>query len=317
MERSDVRGDGIAIAARGLLIMLAAPSVAALAIEPGAPGAAALRLLAEIATIPGFYAVAGWLLATPIATARPVGLLGIIAPMAGCAAVAAACAALTAPLSGLDWRAGVVQATPIWNLALLPAVYAVVARFAPASLAALFALALAAHVAGVILGKPALAHFVFFVVGLAIASRREELFQLARDEPEFSIASGPFVVVLSAAIAIRFAATGQPASVAAVGPISLIMGLAIGPTALASAAALCRRPIGEALARLGRAGPALVVFWIPLFATMMRAANRGASASTASALLMALASLLIIAVMADIAIDAREKATFPGLTARR
>lgn len=317
MERSDARGDGVAIAARGLLIMLAAPSVAALAIEPGAPGAAALRLLAEIATIPAIYTVAGWLVASPIATARPVGLLGLIAPMAGCAAVAAACAALTAPLSGLDWRAGVGQATPIWNFALLPAVYALVARFAPTSLAALFALALAAHVAGVILDKPALAHFIFFVAGLALASRREDLFRLVREEPEFSIAGGPFVVVLSAAIAIRFAATGQPASVAAVGPISLIMGLAIGPTALASSAALCSRPIGEALVRLGRAGPALVVFWIPLFATMMRAANRGASASTASALLMALASLLIIAVMADIAMDAREKATFPGLTARQ
>ncbi|MCC2103269.1 MAG: hypothetical protein KDJ20_04100 [Hyphomicrobiales bacterium] len=317
MERSDALREGVAVAARGLLIVLAAPSVAALALDPGAPVAAALRVLAEIATIPAFYAVAGWLMAASIAAARPFGLLRILAPMAGCAAIAAACAAVTAPLAGLDWRAGVMQAAPIWSLALWPAVYALIVRIAPASPGAMFALALAAHVAGVILDKPILAHFIFFVAGLALALRREELFRLAREEPEFSIASGPFVVVLSTAIAIRFAATGQPASIAAVGPISLIMGLAIGPTALASAAALCKGPAGEALLRLGRAGPAFVMFWVPLFVTMIRAANRGASTSTASALLMALASLLIIAVIADIAIDARERAAFPGLTARR
>ncbi|HPG03745.1 MAG TPA: hypothetical protein PLB34_11760, partial [Rhodoblastus sp.] len=305
------------IAARGLLIVLAAPSVAALAFEPGAPSAAALRVLAEIATIPAFYAVAGWLMAAPIASARPLDFVRVVAPMAVCATIAALCAGLTAPLAGLDWQAGVLQATPIWSLALLPAVYALVVRIAPASLGALFALALAGHVAGVILGKPALAHFIFFVAGIALASRREELFRLAREEPEFSIASGPFVVVLATAIAIRFAATGQPATVAAVGPISLVMGLAIGPTALASAAALCKGPAGEALVRLGRASPAFVMFWVPLFATMIRAANRGASTSTASALLMAIASLLIIAVIADIAIDARERAAFPSATARR
>ena len=143
------------------------------------------------------------------------GLLRILAPMAGCAAIAAACAAVTAPLAGLDWRAGVMQAAPIWSLALWPAVYALIVRIAPASPGAMFALALAAHVAGVILDKPVLAHFIFFVAGLALALRREELFRLAREEPEFSIASGPFVVVLSTAIAIRFAATGQPASIAA------------------------------------------------------------------------------------------------------
>ncbi|MCB1534089.1 MAG: hypothetical protein KDJ44_05010 [Rhodoblastus sp.] len=317
MERSEAMRDGAGVAARGLLIVLAAPSVAALALDPGAPAAAPLRVLAEIVTIPGFYAVAGWLLAAPIASARLVDLVRIIAPMAACAAIAAVCAGLTAPLTGLDWRTAVLQAAPIWSLALLPAAYALVARIAPASPGLLFALALAGHVAGVILGKPALAHFIFFVAGLALASRREELFRLVREEAEFSIASGPFVVVLSAAIAIRFAATGQPASIAAVGPISLVMGLAIGPTALASAAALCKGPAGEALVRLGRASPAFVMFWVPLFATMMAAANRGASTSTASALLMALASLLIIAVIADIAVDTRERAAFRGVTARQ
>lgn len=310
----DTEADATAAIARGLLLALATPSIAALAFDSGA---ATLRIFAEIATIPGFLAVAGWLLATQVASLPPTRLLRSLAPMAGCAAAAAAFAAAAAPLSGHDWRAGMALAAPVWRLALLPVAYALVAASLRGAPGFLLALAMTAHVAGVILGMPALAQFIFFVAGVMLAERRHALFRLVDDEPEFALASGPFVAVLSAAVAIRFAQTGQPLSIAAVGPIALALGLAVAPAALANAGALRHRPFGEAVARLGRAAPALAICWIPLFATLIATANRGAAPSTASALLMALASLLVIAVVADMALDAREKDGFSGAPAQR
>ena len=313
----DIEADAAATIARGLLLALATPSIAALALDSGVRSAATLHIFAEIATIPGFLAVAGWLLARQVIRQRPARLLRSLAPMAACAAAAATFAAAAAPLAGHDWRAGIALAAPVWRLALLPAVYALVAASLRGAPGLLLALAATAHVAGVILGMPALAQFIFFVVGVMLAERREAFSRLVDEEPECALASGPFVAVLSAAVAIRFAQTGQPLSIAAVGPIALALGLAAAPTALASAGALRRRPSGEAFARLGRAAPALAVCWIPLFATLIAAANRGAAPSAASALLMAFASLLVIAVIADMALDAREKAGFTGAPARR
>lgn len=304
--------DSAALVARGLLLVLAAPSVSAMALDGSAPAfAAALRMLADVFTIPAFFAVAGWLAASAVAAPRLAVVLRACFPAAACGLAAAFLAFTLGPLAGLDGRAALAQADPIWSVALLPVGYTLVARaFGPARIA-LVAAAVAAHVFGVILGKPALIHSIFFVAGLLLATRREALQRLVRDEPEFAVAAGPFLAVLAAAVAVRFSQTGQAASLAAIGPIALALGLAAGAGTLASALALAPSSLGEPLARLGRVAPAVALFWAPLFSILIAAANRGLAPSPASAMLMAFASLLLIAVLADIALDISEKAGFP------
>ena len=86
----DIEADAAATIARGLLLALPTPSIAALALDSGVRSAATLRIFAEIVTIPGFLAVAGWLLARQIIRQRPARLLRSLAPMAACAAAATA-----------------------------------------------------------------------------------------------------------------------------------------------------------------------------------------------------------------------------------
>lgn len=304
-------GQGAALAARGLLLVLAAPSVAAMALDgSGRTIVAALRMLSDIFTIPAFFAVAGWLAAGVVAAPRLAGVLRAGLPAAACGLASAFLAFALGPLAGLDGRAALAQAEPIWSLALLPVGYALVARaFGPAQVA-LVATAIVAHVFGVILGKPSLIHAVFFAAGLLLAARRDALQGLVRDEPEFAVAAGPFLAVLAAAVAVRFSQTGQAPSLAALGPIALALGLAAGAGTLATALALAPTACGEPLARLGRVAPAVALFWAPLFSILIAAANRGLAPSPASAMLMAVASLLLIAVLADIVLDISEKAGF-------
>ncbi|HMN73744.1 MAG TPA: hypothetical protein PKA55_17935 [Rhodoblastus sp.] len=309
------RDDGVAIVARGLLLVLAAPSIAALVLDETSHAAKALRMLADVATVPSFFAVAGWLACTPVAAPRLAAVVRAGLPVALCGLAGAFVAAALAPLAGLDAQSGLARAAPVWGLALLPAIYAFVARALRASPVALGAVAIAAHVLGVVLDKPALIHFIFYLVGMTLAARRDLLAKLVADEPEFAFAGGPFVAVLAAAVAIRFSQTGQAPSIAAIGPIALALGLAAGPAMLASAMALGASPAGEALARLGRVAPALAVLWIPLFSALLAAASRGLAPSAPSALLMAIASLLLIAVLADIVLDAAERAGFRRETA--
>ena len=67
--------------------------------------------------------------------------------------------------------------------------------------------------------------------------------------------------------------------------------------------------------RAGRLAPAVALFWAPLFSVLIAAANRGLAPSAASAMLMAFASLLLIAALADIVVDVSEKAGFPRAAA--
>ncbi len=297
---------GVAVVARGLLIVLAAPSIAALAFGGAGQAVQAVSLLAEVATIPAFLTVSGWLASATIATPRFATFVRALAPAACCGLAGVFAAAALAAFAGLEAQQAVARAAPVWSLALAPAVYAIVARALYRSPAGLAASALAAHVFGVVLAKPILIYFVFYLAGMALAARRDSLARLVDDEPEFALASGPFVAVLAVAVAIRFSQTGQAPSVAAIGPIALALGLAAGPTMLASATALGSSSVGEACARLGRAAPALAVFWVPIFSTLLVAANRGLPPSAAGALLMAVASLLLIAVLTDLFFDMAE-----------
>ncbi|MFV0280864.1 MAG: hypothetical protein ACK5JM_08915 [Rhodoblastus sp.] len=298
--------------ARGLLIALAFPSVAALAFKGGARGATALSILADIITLPAFFAVAGWLLAGAVVRAKTPGFSRAIVPAAVCGLAGAFIAAAFAPLAGLGWRDGLALASPAWSMALLTAIYALAARFSRNSLAGCLALALGLHVAGVILGKPALAHFIFFVAGLWLAAHQTQFSGLVDEEPEFSAASAPFVATLAVAVAIRFSQGGLTPSIAAVGPIALALGLAGGPATLACARALQHSAVGQIFGRLGRAAPALALLWIPLFSALMATAGRGAPPSVASACLMALSSLLILVLAADVALEILEKSGIDG-----
>lgn len=301
------RQDKVAMMARGLLLALATPSVAALVLDSGSRTAATLRMIADIFTLPAFFAIAGWMLARPIASAQIGRFLRAVAPAAACGALAALVAATAAPLAGLDWRSALSQSAPAWSVALLPAAFALLARAFGGPSVAFIALAIAAHVAGVILSQAPLVELIYFAGGLLLASRRDSLFRLVDEEPEFAIASGPFVAVLATAVAIRFGQTGQPASIAALGPVALALGLAAGPATLASIAALRAPGASEAFARLGRAAPAIATFWLPLFFTLIASANRGAAPSISGAFLMSIASLLAISVAADVLLDLTEK----------
>ncbi len=292
---------------RGLLLLLAPPCVAALALTPASPAGTALRLLAEIAVTPGFLAIAGWLAAPWIAAGAWARLPHRLAPAGLCGLCAVLAVALPGLLSGQDWRHAIGLAQPALLIIVLPLLYAPVARALRGSWGACLALAAAAHVVGVIFVQPALANFVFFVAGMMLYERRALVETIASDEPELAIASAPFVAVLAIAVSIRFAQTGQVASLAALGPIALALGLATGPALLAGAIALRETRAGDGLARLGRTAPAIAVLWIPLFSLLIAAANRGMAPSLASALLMAISSLLIVALLADAAFDAAER----------
>ena len=282
-----------------LLLLLAPPCVAALALAPASPAGTALRLLAEIALIPGFLAIAGWLAAPWIVAGARTRLPHRLAPAGLCGLCAVLAVALPGLLSGQDWRHAISLAQPALLIIVPPLLYAPVARARRGSQGACLALAAAAHVVGVIFAHPALVNFVFFVAGMMLYERRALFETIASDEPELAIASAPFVAVLAIAVSIRFAQTGQAASLAALGPIALALGLATGPALLASAAALRETRAGDGLARLGRTAPAIAVLWIPLFSLLIAAANRGMAPSLASALLMAISSLLIVALLAD------------------
>lgn len=297
--------DEITQIARGFLLALALPSVAALQLDTGNAGGA-LRILSEIATLPALLAVAGWVMGPSIVATGRGAFLRAIAPAALCG-VAGALVAAAAPLTGHDWRYGLMQSAPAWTLPLLTAIYATAARTLRHFSFACFLLAAVAHVAGVISDTPALTYFIFFVAGLALVARRATLLRIADQEKEFAIGSGPLLAALAAVVAIRFAQTGQAISLAAVGPIALAIGLVSGPAALACASALRGSTVGAAFAGLGRAAPALAILWLPLFSMLIAAANRGAPPSAASALLMAVASLLLIALLVDMCLQRMEK----------
>ncbi len=300
------RSHHAALVARGLLLALAAPSVAALSLDGGGRIAPALRMIGEIIALPAFFAVSGWLLSAPIASDEHGKVSRPAFGMALCGAAAAAMAAATGPLAGLDWRVALATAAPGWELALLAAVYGLAAHALRGAPAACLLLAVAAHLVGVILGAASLVHFVFYVAGALLAAHRDAFFRLVDEEPEFAGAAGPFVAVLATAVVIRFAQTGQSPSILAIGPLALAFGLAAGPAVLASASAISASSLGAILARLGRAAPALAIFWIPLFLVLIAIANRGLAPSAASALLMAASSLLIVATLADVALDSWE-----------
>jgi len=315
MEQVDAgRDGGVGSIARGLLLALAVPSVAAIAFA-GEKNGGALHMLAEIATLPAFFAVAGWLIAGSMVATAHGRFVRAVASAAICGAASVLVAAAAAPLTGHDWRHGLMQAAPAWELPLLTAAYALAARALRRTPVACFIIAAGTHVAGVILDKPTLAYFIFFVAGLALAARREAFLRIVHEEKEFAAASGPLLATLAAAVTIRFAQTGQAPSIAAMGPIALALGLAAGPTTIATATALRMSPLGTAFAGLGRAAPALAILWLPLFAALIGFANRGLAPSAASALLMAAASLLFIAVLIDMCRDGAEKTRFARLFA--
>ncbi|MEI2736890.1 MAG: hypothetical protein V9G24_20355 [Rhodoblastus sp.] len=295
----DECADEIAPIARGFLLALALPSVAVLLLDTQKAGGA-LKILAEIATLPAFIAVAGWVMGPSIVATARSSFLRAIAPAALCGVTGALVAGAAALPTGHDWRYGLMQAAPAWTLPLLTATYAATARALRHSPFARFLLAAVAHVAGVVSDTPMLTYFIYFAAGLALVSRRTTLLRIADEEQEFAIGSGPLLATLAAAAAFRFAQTGHAASLAAVGPIALAIGLVAGPAALACASALRGSTVGAAFAGLGRAAPALAIFWLPLFSLLIAAANRGAPPSVASALLMATASLLFIVVLVDV-----------------
>ena len=293
--------------ARGILLALSIACVAALALDPQSQGGAALRMLAEIAAIPALLAISGWLMAAPVAERQWRVLLQAVSPAALCGAVAGLTLCIDSPVLGQDWRQALALAKPSLMIVVLPVVYAPLARLLRGSLSMRLCLALAGHIAGVIFASPALTYFIFFVVGCEIAGFEDKLEALACEERELAASSAPFVAVLAAVVSIRFAQTGQAASIAALGPIALAMGAALPLAALASALALRGTPVGDAFGRLGRAAPAIAIFWIPLFLLLMRAANRGLAPTLFGALLMAVSSLLIVAVVADAILDAAER----------
>lgn len=315
MEQVDAIPDGqIVSIARGLLLALAIPSIATV-VFPGGSGGGALRMLADLATLPAFFAVAGWLMAGSIVATANGPFMRAVTSAALCGGASALVAAATALPTGHDWRYGLAQAAPALALPLLTAAYALAARALRRTPVACFVIAAAAHVVGVILDKPTLVNFIFFAAGLALAARREAFLRIVKEEKEFAVASGPLAATVAAAVAIRFAQTGQAPSIAALGPIAIALGLAAGPATIATATALRMSPLGAAFAALGRAAPALAILWLPLFVALIGFANRGSTPSAASALLMATASLLFIAVVVDICREAVEKTRFARLFA--
>ncbi len=305
--QTDGAGRATARVARGMLLALSIPCVAALALDPQSPGGAALRMLAEIGAIPALLAISGWVMAVPIAERPWRSLLRTLWPTALCGGVAALTLCIVSPALGEDWRQALALAKPGLMIVALSVAYAPLACLLRGSLSMRLVLALAGHIAGVIFASPVLTYFIFFVVGYEIAGVEDRLEALASKERELAAASAPFVAVLAAVVSIRFAQTGQAASIAAIGPIALAMGNALPLAVLAGALALRGTPVGDAFGRLGRAAPAIAIFWIPLFLLLMTAANRGLAPTLFGALLMAFSSLLIVAVAADAILDAAER----------
>lgn len=292
--------------ARGLLLALAVVPVAGLAGAPGARGTILAQLLGATVAAPAFFFLSGILLREAVVDASPRPLLRALARIALCAALAALVAAALGLATAADWRAGLARIEPALRIVALPAAYVVVARLMRRTPALMIVLALAAHVYGVILADPAPAQFVYFAGGLLLAARRAQFERLVAEEAHLAAASLPFVVALALVACAR--AAGHAGSVADVGPIALALGLAAGPAALASAAALADEDAGAVMARLGRAAPFVAIVWLPLFFGLLAAANRGAPPSPASLALFALASLLAVAFAVDAAHGSREPA---------
>ena len=214
------------------------------------------------------------------------------------------------------WRAGLDHAAPVLRLALLPAFYAALLwplRKAPAA-AAVF-LALLCHVAGVIVGGRAaflLAPLPWFVIGALVAARGGRFLRLIAAEPEYAAASGAIVLALGLAVA----AQARGATLAAAGPLALLIGFAAGPALVASASVLARTRAAPMFARIGRAAPALAIGWPPLFFFLLAVAHRGAAPRPASLLLFSAASFLIVLLANDLCRAESQAAAAPAPAAR-
>lgn len=292
--------------AAGLACALCALAVAGLG-SPRAP--AALALVGETVLVPAFMFLAGFALAGRVAFRRA-------AQAAAIAVAAALFAALAALSTRQGWRAGLDHAAPVLRLLLLPIFYAALLwplRKAPA--AAVVFLALLCHVAGVIVGGRAalaLAPLPWFVIGALVAASGARFLRLIAAEPEYAAASGAMVLALGLAVA----AQARGATLAAAGPLALLIGFAAGPALLASASVLARTRVAPVVARIGRAAPALAIGWLPLFFFLMAVGHRGAAPRPASLLLFSVASFLIVLLIADLFGAESQETTRPAPAGR-
>lgn len=305
--------------ARGLLIVLAAAPVAALA--PGGKGQA-LAAIGETMVAPGLMFLAG-LLAGP----RPGQTRArFLARRAGAPlAVAAGLAALLA-LAGAGgpahWRETLVHAAPALQLVALPPLYALALRALGARGSLLVpGLALLLHVLGA-LGGPALRFllplFVYYAAGAWLAPHRP---RAAR-----AIARAPFAFALAAPGAFAFALSfslktpESGFSLAQAGPQALAAGMGAALAALALAQALAvagaasEKP--SPIARIGRAARPIALFWPPLFLALAHHAPQGGRMRPAALALLAAATLAATATLADLFSQRRARPA-PAVDARR
>jgi hypothetical protein len=275
----------------GLLVVLLILPVAA---AGSARVTGGLALFGEIAVFPAFMFLAGLL----ISGESPGRGGSVRLPLFAAVAALAGAAAALATRHG--WRAGLEQATPVLRLLLLPLIYSLLLRpLRRAPAVYVMFLALLCHVVGVVFGGKAgfvLTLLPYFTAGALVGRRRGWFAALIESEPEYSAACGPILMALALVVCVGAA---HAATLAAVGPASLLVGLAAGPTALASARALSATPFAQPLARLGRAAPALAIAWLPLFHFLVAVMNRGVAPALASLVLLSTASLLIATVAAE------------------
>lgn len=284
--------------ARGLLLAVATIAVAGFALADSR-GAGISRMSGEIFTAPALLAIAGCQLRDAVFTPSHTRFFRALIPWVACGATATLVAALFGVGAYGDGRAGLARCAPALQLALLPAIYAAAARAMRGGKLLLPGVAVLAHIAGATFGFPSLSAFVFFLMGVGLAGRRTELSRLIARQPYLAAAAGPFAFALTLIACARVGPAGEGASVADIGPIALALGLSAGPAVLASASALTANAAGDAFRRLGRAAPAAATFWLPSQAALLRAADRGIAPSAASATLMAVASMLVIALAVD------------------
>ncbi|MFO1116982.1 MAG: hypothetical protein U1E28_14975 [Beijerinckiaceae bacterium] len=274
----------------GLLLCLAILPVAALSPRWEL---AKFAVFGEIAVVPAFVFLCGFVLDGALGWRRLARLVAL-----GCGA--AGFAALAALSTRRGWQAGLADCAPALRLILLPALYALTLRMlgkAPAGL--LVFLALLAHVAGAIVGGRAafaLAPAPFFVFGALAARNSARLLGLFAREREYVAAAGP--VALALALIVATQARGA-STLAGVGPIALLVGFVAGPAALAAAWTLAATRAAPYAAAIGRAAPALAVGWLPLFFFVVAVARRGGVASPASLVLFSSAAFLVVLIAAD------------------
>lgn len=303
--------------ARGLLIVLAAAPVAALAL--GGKGQA-LAAIGETVVAPGLMFLAGLLAGSRAGrTGARYFLWRIGAPLAVAAGLAALLA--LAGAGGLArWRETLVHAAPALQLVALPPLYALAlsAMGARGSLLVL-ALALLLHVVGA-LGGPALRFllplFVYYAAGVWLAPHRARVARV--------IARAPFAAALAAPGAFAFALSfslktpENGFSLAQAGPQALAagMGAALAAFALAQALAAAGGGSPSPIARIGRAARPIALFWPPLFLALAHHAPQGAQMRPAALALLAAATLAAIATLADLFLERRARPT-PAVVARR